>query len=112
MAARLPDPRRHPVVTRFALTIEYDGTPFMGWQRQTHGPSVQQTIEDAARTITQEETVVHAAGRTDAGVHALGMRAHVDVVRASTPFRLMEPLNSVMRPAPVLTPACEHGPPA
>src|SRR3546814_194590 len=107
MAARLPDPRRHPFVTRFALTIEYDGTPFMGWQRQTHGPSVQQTIEDAARTIAQEETVVHAAGRTDAGVHALGMRAHVDVVRALTPFRLMEALNSVMRPAPVAILGCE-----
>src|SRR3546814_15957443 len=78
----------------------------MGWQRQTHGPSVQQTIEDAARTIAQEETVVHAAGRTDAGVHALGMRAPVDVERALTPLRLMDALNSVMRPVPVLNLGC------
>ncbi|RIA45885.1 tRNA pseudouridine(38-40) synthase [Hephaestia caeni] len=94
-------------MTRFALTVEYDGTPFMGWQRQAHGPSVQQTIEDAAHTITGEETVVHAAGRTDAGVHALGMRAHVDIARAFAPFRLMEALNSVMRPAPVAILGCE-----
>ncbi|MCM8731355.1 tRNA pseudouridine(38-40) synthase TruA [Hephaestia sp. GCM10023244] len=94
-------------MTRFALTIEYDGAPFMGWQRQTHGPSVQQTIEDAAHTITQEDVVVHAAGRTDAGVHALGMRAHLDIARAFTPFRLMEALNSVMRPAPVAILGCD-----
>jgi tRNA pseudouridine38-40 synthase len=93
-------------VTRFALTIEYDGCPFMGWQRQAHGPSVQQTIEEAAQTITGEEVVVHAAGRTDAGVHALGMRAHLELAREMTPFRLMEALNGVMRPAPVAILAC------
>ncbi len=95
-------------MTRFALTIEYDGAPFMGWQRQKHGPSVQQTIEEAVRRITQEDVVVHAAGRTDAGVHALGMRAHVDITRALKPFRLMEALNSVVRPAPVAVLACEE----
>ncbi|TPG21577.1 tRNA pseudouridine(38-40) synthase TruA [Sphingomonas koreensis] len=93
-------------MTRFALTIEYDGAPFMGWQRQAHGPSVQQTIEQAARRITGEEVQVHAAGRTDAGVHALGMRAHLDVTRAITPFRLTEALNAVMRPAPVAVIDC------
>ena len=93
-------------MTRFALTVEFDGGPFMGWQRQAHGPSVQQTIEEAARTITGEEVQVHAAGRTDAGVHALGMRAHLDVTRAMTPFRLMEALNAVMRPDPVAVLDC------
>lgn len=93
-------------MTRFALTVEFDGGPFMGWQRQAHGPSVQQTIEEAARTITGEEVQVHAAGRTDAGVHALGMRAHLDVKRAMTPFRLMEALNAVMRPDPVAVLDC------
>jgi len=88
-------------VTRFALTVEYDGRPFMGWQRQDHGPSVQAAIERAAKEIVQEDVTVHAAGRTDAGVHALGMRAHLDVTRAITPFRLMEALNARLRPDPV-----------
>jgi len=94
-------------VTRFALTVEYDGRPFMGWQRQDHGPSVQAAIERAAKEILQEDTTVHAAGRTDAGVHALGMRAHLDVTRAITPFRLMEALNARLRPDPVAILDCE-----
>lgn len=94
-------------MTRFALTVEYDGRPFMGWQRQDHGPSVQQAIEDAAFAITGEHAVVHAAGRTDAGVHALAMRAHVDIAKPLTPFRLMEALNARLRPAPVAILACE-----
>jgi tRNA pseudouridine38-40 synthase len=73
----------------------------MGWQRQDHGPSVQAAIERAAKEILQEDVTVHAAGRTDAGVHALGMRAHLDVTRAITPFRLMEALNARLRPDPV-----------
>ncbi|MES2095557.1 MAG: tRNA pseudouridine(38-40) synthase TruA [Pseudomonadota bacterium] len=88
-------------MTRFALTVEYDGRPFMGWQRQDHGPSVQAAIERAANEITGESIAVHAAGRTDAGVHALGMRAHLDVTRTITPFRLMEALNARLRPDPV-----------
>ncbi|WEK01383.1 MAG: tRNA pseudouridine(38-40) synthase TruA [Candidatus Sphingomonas phytovorans] len=94
-------------MTRFALTVEYDGRPFMGWQRQSHGPSVQQAIETAAREITGETVAVHAAGRTDAGVHATGMRAHLDIARSITPFRLMEALNAKLRPAPVAILACE-----
>lgn len=88
-------------MTRFALTVEYDGRPFMGWQRQDHGPSVQASIERAAQEITGETVTAHAAGRTDAGVHALGMRAHVDIAREITPFRLMEALNARLRPDPV-----------
>jgi len=88
-------------LTRFALTIEYDGRPFMGWQRQDHGPSVQQAIEEAAYTVTGETVTAHCAGRTDAGVHALGMRAHVEIVREITAFRLMEALNARLRPNPV-----------
>jgi tRNA pseudouridine38-40 synthase len=94
-------------MTRFALTVEYDGHPFMGWQRQAHGPSVQAAIETAALEITGETIAVHAAGRTDAGVHARGMRAHVDIDRPITPFRLMEGLNARLRPAPVAILACE-----
>jgi tRNA pseudouridine38-40 synthase len=94
-------------LTRFALTIEYDGRPFMGWQRQDHGPSVQAAIEEAAFAVTGETVACHAAGRTDAGVHALGMRAHVDIERPITPFRLMEALNAKLRPAPVAILGCE-----
>lgn len=97
-------------MTRFALTVEFDGRPFMGWQRQDHGPSVQQAIEDAAHAVTGEDVVVHAAGRTDAGVHGLGMRAHCDIAKPITPFRLMEALNARMRPNPVAILACEEVP--
>lgn len=94
-------------MTRFALTVEYDGRPFMGWQRQEHGPSVQGAIEMAARAVTGETVTAHAAGRTDAGVHALAMRAHVEIARKITPFRLMEALNARLRPAPVAVLGCE-----
>jgi tRNA pseudouridine38-40 synthase len=88
-------------VTRFKLIVEYDGGPFMGWQRQAHGPSVQQAIEEAALAITGEAAILHAAGRTDAGVHALAMAAHVDIERPIVPFRLEEGLNARLRPLPV-----------
>lgn len=94
-------------MTRFALTVEYDGRPFMGWQHQDHGPSVQQAIEDALHAITGEDALVHAAGRTDAGVHALEMRAHCDVAKDMAPFRLMEALNARLRPNPVAILGCE-----
>lgn len=94
-------------MTRFALTLEFDGSPFMGLQRQTHGPSVQQAIEDAANKITGETVTMHAAGRTDAGVHALAMRAHIDIAKDIAPFRLMEAINALVRPAPVAVLACE-----
>ncbi|HCW62779.1 tRNA pseudouridine(38-40) synthase TruA [Sphingobium lactosutens] len=92
---------------RFAFTVEFDGRPFMGWQRQAHGPSVQQTIEDAIAAVTGEAAVIHAAGRTDAGVHGLAMRAHADIAKDIAPFRLMEAINARMRPAPVAILACE-----
>jgi tRNA pseudouridine38-40 synthase len=97
-------------VTRFALTLEWDGRPFMGWQRQDHGPSVQQALEEAVLATTGESVAVHAAGRTDAGVHALGMRAHVEIAREIAPFRLMEALNAHLRPNPVAVLACEAVP--
>lgn len=94
-------------MTRFRLLVEFDGRPFMGWQRQAHGPSVQQTIEQAVTLVTSETAAVHAAGRTDAGVHATGMVAHVDIEKAIAPFRLMEALNALTRPAPVAILACD-----
>src|SRR4051812_21704974 len=101
-APRLPDREGHdPAVTRWRLTIEYDGGPFMGWQRQDHGPSVQQTLEEALQRMTGEAAQFIAAGRTDAGVHALAMNVHVDVARELTPHRLREGLNALVRPHPV-----------
>jgi tRNA pseudouridine38-40 synthase len=94
-------------VTRFALTLEFDGGPFMGLQRQAHGPSVQQAVEEAVLAVTGETVTMHAAGRTDAGVHALAMRVHIDVAKDIAPFRLQEALNARLRPAPVAVIACE-----
>ena len=88
-------------MTRWRLTIEYDGSPFMGWQRQDHGPSVQQTLEEALRQMTGEQEAFTAAGRTDAGVHALAMSAHVDVMKSLTAHRLREGLNALVRPQPI-----------
>lgn len=88
-------------MTRFAFIVEFDGRPFMGWQRQAHGPSVQQAIETAIHAVTGESAAVHAAGRTDAGVHGIAMRAHADVAKPIAPFRLMEALNARLRPHPV-----------
>lgn len=88
-------------MTRWRLTIEFDGRPFMGWQRQDHGPSVQQRLEEAIHRMTGELTAVHAAGRTDAGVHALAMAAHVDIAKAVTEHRLREGLNALVRPEPI-----------
>ena len=88
-------------MTRWRLTIEYDGGPFMGWQRQEHGPSVQQTLEEALERMTGEQAQFTAAGRTDAGVHALAMSAHVDVMKSLTPHRLREGLNVLVRPQPI-----------
>ncbi|WP_017665097.1 tRNA pseudouridine(38-40) synthase TruA [Porphyrobacter sp. AAP82] len=94
-------------MTRFALTLEFDGTPFFGLQRQSHGPSVQQSVEDALHRITGETVTLHSAGRTDAGVHALAMRSHVDVEKPFDPFRLMEALNAQLRPDPIAVTACD-----
>ena len=88
-------------MTRWRLTIEYDGGPFMGWQRQEHGPSVQQTLEEALQRMTGEQAAFTAAGRTDAGVHALAMSAHVEVARELTAHRLREGLNALVRPQPI-----------
>ncbi|ODU71669.1 MAG: tRNA pseudouridine(38-40) synthase TruA [Novosphingobium sp. SCN 66-18] len=84
-------------MTRFALTLEWNGQPYMGFQRQAHGPSVQQAVEEAAFAVTGQAVTLHAAGRTDTGVHALAMRAHFDLARDFDPFRLSEALNARLR---------------
>ena len=88
-------------MTRWRLTVEYDGGPFVGWQRQSYGESVQQTLERAIARMTGETVAVHGAGRTDAGVHALAMEAHADIAKSLTEHRLREGINALVRPAPV-----------
>ena len=88
-------------MSRYKLTIEYDGTPFVGWQRQDNGPSVQQAIEEAIIRFAGETTTVKGAGRTDAGVHALGQVAHIDLTRAWEPDRVRDALNAHLRTDPI-----------
>ena len=88
-------------MTRWRLTIEYDGGPFMGWQRQDNGPSVQGQVESAIFRMTGELASVHGAGRTDSGVHALAMSAHVDIAKTLTAHRLRDGLNALVRPDPI-----------
>ncbi|RJY08190.1 tRNA pseudouridine(38-40) synthase TruA [Aurantiacibacter aquimixticola] len=97
-------------MTRFALTLEFDGGPFFGLQRQENGPSVQQSVEEAAQRITGKDVTLHSAGRTDSGVHALAMRSHLDIEKPFEPFRLMEALNAHLRPEPVAVTHCEAKP--
>ena len=94
-------------MTRFALTLEFDGGPFMGLQRQDHGPTVQQSVEDAIHAVTGEDVRMHSAGRTDSGVHALGMVSHVDIEKPFEPFRLAQAINAKLRPDPVAVVGCE-----
>ncbi|MEQ1687991.1 MAG: tRNA pseudouridine(38-40) synthase TruA [Sphingopyxis sp.] len=91
---------------RYRLTLEWDGRPYMGWQRQTSDPSVQAAVETAVHSITGETVTAVAAGRTDAGVHAHAMPAHFDCAKPMAPFRMMEALNAVLRPQPVAVLAC------
>ena len=94
-------------MTRFALTIEFDGGPYMGWQRQDHGPTVQGAVEEAINKVTGEQVLVYSAGRTDAGVHALGMRAHVDIDKDISAFRLTGAINAHLVPHPIAIIGCE-----
>ncbi len=83
---------------RISLTIEYDGTGYSGWQRQKNHTSVQQTIEEALKVLTGKKTVLHSAGRTDAGVHALGQVAHFDTQADIPPDKYSFALNALLPP--------------
>jgi len=86
---------------RYKLVIEYDGGPFCGWQLQDNGPSVQGALEEAVNAICGEPVRVHGAGRTDAGVHALGQVAHCDITKHFVPGRFRDGLNAHLRPHPI-----------
>jgi tRNA pseudouridine38-40 synthase len=86
---------------RYRLTLEYDGTPFVGWQRQDNGPSVQGALEAAIEKLSGERVTVTGAGRTDAGVHALGQVAHFDLAKTFEPGKIRDALNYHLRPDPV-----------
>lgn len=86
---------------RYKLTIEYDGRNFVGWQRQANGLSIQEAIETAFQGFCGHAVTIRGAGRTDAGVHALGQVAHADLDRTFEPYQLREALNAHLRPHPI-----------
>jgi tRNA pseudouridine38-40 synthase len=95
---------------RYRITIEHDGTPFVGWQVQAHGTSVQGEIRRAILAFSGEEADVRAAGRTDAGVHALGQVAHFDLARDWYAPRIRDAMNFHLRPAPIVVLDCAKVP--
>ncbi|MDP2619604.1 MAG: tRNA pseudouridine(38-40) synthase TruA [Hyphomicrobiales bacterium] len=86
---------------RYRLIIEYDGTPFVGWQAQANGRAVQQALTEAIEKFAGERVTVHGAGRTDAGVHALGQVAHIDLAKDWDPDTVREAINQHLKPEPV-----------
>lgn len=91
---------------RFSIVIEYDGTPFVGWQRQPDALSVQGVIEDAIYKFSGEDVTIRGAGRTDAGVHALHQVAHFDLSKAWEPGRVRDAVNFHLKPQPVAVLQC------
>ena len=92
---------------RYRLTIEYDGRPYVGWQRQNNGRSVQAALEDAVAAFTRETVAVRGAGRTDAGVHALGQVAHIDLSRAWPADTVRNAMNAHLKAEAVVVLAAE-----
>ena len=86
---------------RYKLTLEYDGGPYVGWQRQANGLSIQEALEAASLALTGKAAVAHGAGRTDAGVHASGQVAHIDLEKVWDGGRLREALNAHLTPQPI-----------
>lgn len=94
------------IMPRYRITIEYDGTPFVGWQRQAAGVSVQGRLQEAIARFSGEHPTVRGAGRTDAGVHAIGQVAHFDLEKRWDPFRICGAINFHLQPDPITIVAC------
>jgi tRNA pseudouridine38-40 synthase len=94
-------------VPRYKITVEYDGGPFVGWQRQETGPSIQAALEDAVFAFTGERVHVQGAGRTDAGVHARGQVAHFDLAREQPIESVRGAMTFHLRPHPIVVPRVE-----
>ena len=92
---------------RYKLTIEYDGTPFVGWQMQESGVSVQGRLTEAIQAFSGETAIPRGAGRTDTGVHAIGQVAHLDLGKEWAPETVRNALNALLRPDPISVLACE-----
>ena len=88
--------------TRWKITIEYDGQPFVGWQRQNNGSTIQEAIENAIHAFSQESVTLYGAGRTDSGVHALGQSAHFDLSCTTSPDTVRDAINFHLRPLPIV----------
>ena len=88
-------------MNKYKITLEYDGTNYVGWQRQENGNSIQAAIEKAIEKLTLEKAVVFGAGRTDAGVHAKGQVAHFDIKKNFTIDNIRDGLNQHLRPQPI-----------
>ena len=95
---------------RYKLVLEYDGGPFVGWQHQKNGTSVQESVEEAVLRFCGERVRVYGAGRTDAGVHALGQVAHIDLERNARPDTVRDALNFHLKPLPVAVLSAERVP--
>ncbi len=100
-----------PGKTRWKLTIEYDGAPFAGWQRQENAPSVQEVLETAVHKFCGETVTAHVAGRTDAGVHAVGQVAHIDLAKDTDAKAVRDAVNFHMRPHRVAIVSAEQAAP-
>jgi len=87
---------------RYKLIIEYDGTGFVGWQKQRNGLSIQELIEQAIQSFSAEEVVIYGAGRTDAGVHATHQCAHFDLAKHYDPYKVQGAINHFLQPHPIL----------
>jgi len=93
---------------RYKLHLEYDGTPFVGWQMQENRPSVQSCLIEAVKAFSGEDVIPRGAGRTDAGVHALGQVSHFDLAKDWEPDKVRDALNAQLRPDPISVLNCER----
>jgi tRNA pseudouridine38-40 synthase len=98
-------------VGRYKLLIEYDGGPFVGWQAQANGPSVQAALQAAVQAFAGETVAVQGAGRTDTGVHATGQAAHIELARDWPPDTVRDAVNAHLWPQPVAVLAAERAAP-